>query len=78
MAGATPSLYGRCDTFLIWQVQFEDCFVQNGDDGVAIKSGMDWAGQQVGIPSANITVGATIADRTLSPPALTLSPPALD
>jgi len=33
-----------------------DCLIDNGDDGVAIKSGLDEAGVAYGMPSQNITV----------------------
>ena len=32
----------------------EDCFVDVGDDTVAIKSGMDWAGRHFAHPAENI------------------------
>lgn len=37
-------------------VLIEDCYVDSGDDAVAIKSGMDYAGRRFARPSANITV----------------------
>ena len=37
-------------------VVIENCFISNGDDGVAIKSGLNEAGIKVGLPSSNITV----------------------
>ena len=35
-------------------VLVEDCFVDVGDDTVAIKSGMDWAGRHFAHPAENI------------------------
>jgi polygalacturonase len=37
-------------------VVIENCFISNGDDGVAIKSGLNEAGIKMGMPSSNITV----------------------
>ena len=34
----------------------EDCYLQTGDDAVAIKSGWDCFGETVAAPAANITV----------------------
>ena len=34
----------------------ENCYISNGDDGIAIKSGLNAAGIAVGIPSANIFI----------------------
>eukprot|EP01045_Picozoa_sp_COSAG04_P014862 COSAG04_NODE_1136_length_8119_cov_81.520574_5_plen_209_part_00 len=37
-------------------VVIENLFISNGDDGVAIKSGLNEAGIKMGLPSSNITV----------------------
>ena len=37
-------------------VTIENCYISNGDDGIAIKSGLNAAGIAVGLPSANIFI----------------------
>lgn len=37
-------------------VFIKDCYIDNGDDGIAIKSGMNEAGIEVGMPTANVFI----------------------
>jgi polygalacturonase len=37
-------------------ITIENCYISNGDDGIAIKSGLNAAGIAVGLPSANIFI----------------------
>lgn len=37
-------------------VLIQDCFISNGDDGVALKSGLNEAGIEFGKPTANVTI----------------------